>query len=129
MGYYTIENDNFSQNLRYDMTLRWGFGDAISEYLFELKLLEINYKVNNVDYLLSGNFKKGMTNAVFRQPFEWNRVFDTFNYNSSSTITLPMEASLMFTFKYLQMLAMSIKLKSAPKDLILISNLWEKVRM
>ena len=101
MGYYTIEDDNFSQNLRYDMTLRWGFGDAISEYLFELKLLEINYKVNNVDYLLSGNFKRGMTHAVWDSPLYMIRVFDTFNYNSSTGIKLPKEASDV----YIQILA------------------------
>ena len=48
---YAIENDNSEQEtLGYDITLRWGFWDAISEYLFELERLEIFYKINNVDY-------------------------------------------------------------------------------
>ena len=93
MGIYAFENDNSEQEtLGYDITLRWGFWDAISEYLFELERLEIFYKINNVDYLLSGNFKRGMTHAVLDWPLYLNRVFDTFNYNSSSAIKLPKEA-------------------------------------
>ena len=91
-GFYVMENlDNSQGTLGNDITLKWGFSDAISEYLFELELLEIFYKINNVDYLLSGNFKKGMT-ILSSSPLYWNRVFDTFNYNSSTGINLPKEA-------------------------------------
>jgi hypothetical protein len=34
-----------------------------------------------------------MENAVYRLPLAWNEVFSTFNYNSSSAIKLPKEAS------------------------------------
>ena len=91
-GFYVMKNyDNSKGTLGNDITLKWGFSDAISEYLFELERLEIFYKINNVDYLLSGNFKKGMT-ILSSSPLYWNRVFDTFNYNSSTGIKLPKEA-------------------------------------
>jgi len=35
-GFYAIENlDNSQGTLGYEIALKWGFSDAISEYLFE----------------------------------------------------------------------------------------------
>ena len=93
-GIYSIENDNSEQEtLGYIISLRWFFSDQITETFFELNDLQIFYKYNDVDYLLSGNFKKGMEIAVYRLPLAWNEVLSTFNYNSSSTINLPSSAS------------------------------------
>ena len=92
-GIYSFENTaaNAEKALLEDITLSWNFlneydeNDQDVETFFELDDLQIFYTFGSSAsiYLLSGNFKKGMEDAVYRMPWRTNQIFSTFNYNSS----------------------------------------------